>query len=613
MWVSRVISIGVCYAVSWALGPFGTSDGPSDVAPRPIRLEHVLRTLLADAARTPEGVVAVAPQVSLRDLDPATVSREWTSQVPPRHAIEVDASGGSPIRILAPVWPGMTDPAIYRRVEPGLYVRALGRPERCGASVAFTVSYPGAYVIRESDAKLLQSAEKGAFFDFTPTTDDPAARVDWGLFRVRPRAIPGPIPVILVHGFTTNRWGEFIEWAATSAEAESFRAAFQLWDFNHPAEGIDAAIGFSSRFPAFHDSIAAELHGFIESARTSGVLVGDTRYLFPDGPFAMIAQSSGGLKVRAFLKHFPDEAGRVFAVATLAAPHTGTPLATPEWLRHSLSRIGCSEPNLTALLLQSAVGDLATTSYLRIDRQSDLDTGWGNSDAQGGFGIPEASFTIWRHGLCTVMLSPRDANQTAARTLPGYADTTFEPPQLRQTFCGGLDEIMPATRGEDCLDKFFLYGAYLAESNQWLAAVANGRKAYVEPGLEGCCTRWFEDSGLRVANACIALTASMGSDAPLGTYALNDGFIPLQSALLLDGTQTELIYETRRCQGYEYPVIPYRHRQDVIEQHTLANPERIRILRGWSHLDMMTGCYDRGTGHSTLFSMVADDLLSAAP
>ena len=52
-----------------------------------------------------------------------------------------------------------------------------------------------------------------------------------------------------------------------------------------------------------------------------------------------------------------------------------------------------------------------------------------NTDAQGGFGIPERAFRSWKSGVGFeyVMLSPRDANATDARHLPGYQDSTFEP------------------------------------------------------------------------------------------------------------------------------------------------------------------------------------------
>ena len=82
---------------------------------------------------------------------------------------------------------------------------------------------------------------------------------------------------------------------------------------------------------------------------------------------------------------------------------------------------------------------------------------------------------------------------------------------------------------------------------------------------------------------------------------------------MLDGRETGLVYETRLLGGWRVPVLPYEHRQDVIDAHTLADPDHVRVLRGWSHVDTVTGRYDVESGHSELFVRVRDDLLSALP
>ena len=50
-----------------------------------------------------------------------------------------------------------------------------------------------------------------------------------------------------------------------------------------------------------------------------------------------------------------------------------------------------------------------------------------------------------------------------------------------------------------------------------------------------------------------------------------------------------------------------------IFEHTLALPERLRILKGWSHLDTITGRYCLESGRSELFPRVVEDLLSVMP
>ena len=100
----------------------------------------------------------------------------------------------------------------------------------------------------------------------------------------------------------------------------------------------------------------------------------------------------------------------------------------------------------------------------------------------------------------------------------------------------------------------------------------------------------------------MATVASQGSDVPLGVYALNDGLVPLQSQFVLDGKQASLLYDTKLVNGWRTPVVPYRPRWDLIREHTLANPERLRVLTNWTHLDTLTGRYSTRTGHSVLFS-----------
>ncbi|MBN2307942.1 MAG: hypothetical protein JXR94_03165, partial [Candidatus Hydrogenedentes bacterium] len=274
-----------------------------------------------------------------------------------------------------------------------------------------------------------------------------------------------------------------------------------------------------------------------------------------------------------------------------------------------------SIPSHFRLLVRGGVAEAALRGYFNTGRQSDLDAGWGNFDARGGFGLPTAEFRAWRlcGGFGPLTVSPRDANQTGARELPGYADTTFEPEQLLDTYCGGLDAIMPSVRDEGYLSKFFLYGSYIDRPRDWLGLFRDAEKAADELPLQSATSNLLERFGLRLTQLMMAQVLSAGADAPLGAYALGDGFVPLQSQLLLDGTETERVYETELVNGWEVATIPYRHRADVINAHTLVDPARVRILVGWSHVDTVTGRYDEETGDSGLFDMVAADLLSAVP
>ena len=427
------------------------------------------------------------------------------------------------------------------------------------------------------------------------------------MYRVVPEQATGPIPLILLSGVGSDRWANFIHWAANSPEAEAFRTEYQLWDFYRPMEGINTAIGFSAEYPGFEESMVAYLYRFIIGATEDGVETDGVRHYLPDGPLAMLGHSHGGLVARAFLKHCPDIAERTVAVVTLDSPHLGTPFATPEWLRQTVSRLGFSSVKILGLTLEATAAQYFLTDWISTGRQSDMDLGWGNFDATSGYGLPYAHFCVLRpcRGLVALTVSPRDANQTGARMLSGFYDTTFEPADVLTTYCGGMDEIMPSARGELHLDKFFVYGAYLVPGEGLLRQLG--------AAVEGELDIWqsiAEALGLLVTHSLMNTVETPSTDVPLGAYFLGDGVVPLQSQLLLDGAEGTLLYETQEVSGWREPKQPPTPRMDVIMQHTLADPNRLRILRGWSHLDTINGRYNKKTGHSELFYMVANDLLS---
>ncbi len=530
-------------------------------------------------------------------------------------AITVSATSSLPLNLSIPFPAEGNGIAVYRRIGEDLYTRVPLAPGTRFGYLEYLLEYPGEYVVTEEDedeeipeTPLPGPAPTGDFFDFTPVSAAPEAKAAWDFYPMAPETIAGPVPVILIHGMVSDRWTDFAHWAEHSDEAAAFRAHFQLWNFSHPGTGVTAPIGFSSAYPSFSESVVAYLARFIENAETHGVELEGKRYVFPSGPYAMVAHSAGGLKARAFLVNYPEHAERVFAVVTLACPHTGTPWGTPEWVRHTLSGIGFTREFIGEKIFQGLLAELALNGYFNIQRQGDLDVGWANFDAAGGFGIPTRTFRawLWPWNLHEITLSPRDANLTCARELSGIADETFEPSELFDTYCGGLDLITPAERGGMHLDKFFVYAGYIDAADDITRAL-NGS---VPDDHEN---RYTMNSALRLVQQVMSTVESAGASYPIGTYRVGDGFVPLQSQLLLDGTETERVYETQVIRGREIPVFPTRLREDLLRAHTLALPDRIRILKGWSHLDTITGRYRPESGQSALFPRVVDDLLSVLP
>ena len=251
-------------------------------------------------------------------------------------AITVSATSSLPLNLSIPFPAEGNVIAVYRRIGEDLYMRVPLAPGTRFGYLEYLLEYPGEYVVTEEDedeeipeTPLPGPAPTGDFFDFTPVSAAPEAKAAWDFYPMAPETIAGPVPVILIHGMVSDRWTDFAHWAEHSDEAAAFRAHFQLWNFSHPGTGVTAPIGFSSAYPSFSESVVAYLARFIENAETHGVELDGKRYVFPSGPYAMVAHSAGGLKARAFLVNYPEHAERVFAVVTLACPHTRAWASSP--------------------------------------------------------------------------------------------------------------------------------------------------------------------------------------------------------------------------------------------------------------------------------------------
>lgn len=568
-------------------------------------MQHALAERMGWVAVSPRGVRVAGRNAAVRDLDPADLAGEHTGDTGVWHYAAVGGQGPDPLRVRAPLPRGARDVVVHRRVEPGLWLRVDAPVTVSGGMAEFQAAYPGRFVWSAPPAG--GDAEKGAIYRTPPPSRDPARKEKWRLYREFPEACVGPYPLVLFHGLGTDRWDEFREWARHSPEAAAFRARYQVWNYFHPLGGINTAIGFDPDCPAFEETVVAHLHRFLRAAEAEGVETGGMRYFFPDLPIAFIGNSQGTLKIRAFMVNFPEYGDRVSAVISLGGANTGSPWATPEWLRHTASRLGPGKPNLLEAVL--AVG--FSTNYFSTSVQTDLDSGWQNHDAAGGWGIPYREFTAWtpERGRERRVLSPRDANRDDARELPEYPrDDTFEPAAPLDTFCGTPDRVTPAARGELYSDRIFLYAGYIRRGRDWLPTLAQALR-----GAQAAPLSLFENTGLRLTHTLFGFVASEGADWPLGVYRLGDGFVPIQSQLMLDGRETDLPYETTTLFGWKVPAFPLRPNWEVIHAHTLGDPAKIRVFPGWSHLDTVTGRYNRRTGASPLFRKVAEDLLAVLP
>jgi pimeloyl-ACP methyl ester carboxylesterase len=564
-------------------------------------VQREISDALGYVTELPSGATVSGQNATVQECNPKDIEEEVGQRVPLLLAVDVQAGE---TRLTVPAGASEQPLELYKRVGGGLYVRLERASARAGQATTFTLPGDGRYVVRYEDALSHPEVLLQKLLDETPLSAEPEGKEGWWFARVAP-SVHGPVPLILMHGAGTNRWKEFIHWATHSSQAELFRSQFQLWLFNRPSKGVNAAIGYSPDYPAFEDSIVAYLADALARAESVGVETDGVVYRFPAGPMGFVSHSMGGLVTQAFIANYPQYAERIEANVMLSAPLLGSPWATPQWLRHTLSRLGFSNRDQLSLFLERGLGDLALLGYISTERQGDLDMGWVNNDAAGGHGIPTETFPLWyRHENIWVTLSPRDANLSYGRTMQGYEDDSFEPPDLLTTYCGGLDEVLPIVRGTRGADKLFLYGSWFIGNERWQDVWERAGD-----GLQVPAQNLLENMALISAARHMGAVASAGDDALPGIYALSDGFVPLQSQLMLDGAEAERLYEaTETAEG-----VILSAREDLLRAHTLARPDCLRLLPGWSHLDTVTGRYNKDTGESILFQWVAQDLLEAFP
>ena len=577
-----------------------------DPAVRVTTIQRQLLGLLGRSAILSDGtrVMGNAPELSL--LNPGALRNELNPHAEVFRVVRVSGKGPDLLKVVVPLeQQAASDARVYRRVQKGWFLEEPSKPTADGSSLVFH-ALPGDFVV----ARKTTVHEKGSLLDqvllhWPDPTDDPAARTGWKLWRAVPQAAVGAVPVLLIHGTGTNRWMNFLDWVARSDEAEAFRQQFQVWVYDQPMAGINAAIGFDPDCPAYQDSIVAWLRGFLEQAIHEGVETDGIRYFWPVGPFAILTNSSGGLKALAFMNNYPDWGEQVIACVNLGAPMLGSPLATIEWGRHTVSKLGIGRLNLAAAILEN----LVRINYFSVKNQSDLDNGWGNFDEAAGQGIPYRHFEAWTidQKWHPRVLSPRDANTSWARARPDFPDdTTFEPAAPLPNYCGGLDQVLPPTRGGNFLDRFYCYAGYIKDFDNLtdLAARSNDDET-------SFWKNFIESAGLRLTSIMMGLYESNRGRWPLTTYQLNDGFVPLQSMLVCPGAPGRNFYRTRRVMGWELPAWPLEPDWSFITENTLALPEHLRLFPGWSHLEIVNGRYNRFTRHSELFQYVASDLLDA--
>ena len=300
------------------------------------------------------------------------------------------------------------------------------------------------------------------------------------------------IPLVLVHGYGQERdkqtlwgWKRFLEHARTN------QSAFEDFDIYIWRHDTSLPIGFNGC-----TGNAAQLAEYVDTLSTNYA---------PGAKILFVAHSRGGLVVRAFM-NYEGQGDKVLGLVTLGTPHHGSPLAVPEWA--AIGWHNSMHPG-TELFFDFFMSDRESAVF-GTDRIGSLNLGWDNLDnaiSQQTVLSLNVEFAV--DGK--VYLTPNDMNNPSK----GLDPTVFYSNTYKSKF-GTLYEL---NQKEKYHTKIVAFAAYQEDIND------KSLKLF----------EVFSDS-----NSLLQLSASILSKCHKGiiniksNFLLNDGLVPLQSALFLD-------------------------------------------------------------------------------
>lgn len=124
--------------------------------------QRALSETMGWSARSESGVAVAGRRARVRDLDPGQLLRELERPVPFLHYFEANGEGPEPLRISVPVPESAGEIEVYRRIEPGIFMRIAAPVTRRGDYASFEAGWPGRFVVREAD-EFSAPATKGFF------------------------------------------------------------------------------------------------------------------------------------------------------------------------------------------------------------------------------------------------------------------------------------------------------------------------------------------------------------------------------------------------------------------------------------------------------------------
>lgn len=164
--------------------------------------QRMLSQTLGWTAISPSGVLLSGKLVSVRDKNIADLAEEVGEQTPIFHYFAAFGYGPEPLRVYVPTNQTQGDLEAYQRIEPGVFLR-VEPLRRIGNYAVFDIPFPGDVIVCHP-TKQDHLLEKALAPQGPPPSTDPALKEKWRFYRAAPETVAGPIPLILIHGLTTD-------------------------------------------------------------------------------------------------------------------------------------------------------------------------------------------------------------------------------------------------------------------------------------------------------------------------------------------------------------------------------------------------------------------------
>ena len=343
-------------------------------------------------------------------------------------------------------------------------------------------------------------------------------------------AFPEPMqsertPLVLIHGINSEDKPESMyRWQIFKDQLASFPEVANHLDVIVWRHESNAPVGFNG-----NTGNAAELADFVYR-RNGGLL---SKYE-PGTKVLLLAHSRGGLVARSFM-NYQNQGDDVLGLITLGTPHHGSPLAVPDWVGYTWTRLFGADFQAAFCFNQMVDTEPLECCGYEVVTVGNLNLAWDNLDSKISVSNTFAfDVHIATNGFLNI--TTNDVNRSG-----NILDSTLIYTNSYKSQFGTLYDLNIgfAERYKAKIVTFAAYDDLLIDNDLLFGSVLGPLCALVPPlsddsqvVAEARTTEFLKHQGLRMVQPLMAAMSILPDGS--GVYYANDGFAPIQSALFLD-------------------------------------------------------------------------------